>query len=102
MYGLVTISGMKHNPQLYDEFLDDVVETYTDILKREAKCCAADPKIVEKIEKELSTPTGDLRYYFSTIIDGLIGSHKDETRGLLWDEDLAFNEADRFMETVWG
>ena len=98
--GLVTISGVRHNPQLYDEFLDDVVDTYTARLKKVAE--GEDPETVEKIEKELSTPTGDLRFYFSTLIDGLIGPFKDDDRGLLWVDDMAYNEVDRFMETVRG
>lgn len=100
MYGLVTIAGMRKNPQLYDEFLGDVVEMYVDILKVQAKG-EEDPEIVEKIEKEISTPIGDLRDYFSTIIDGLIYPVKDD-RGLLWDEDMAHVEADLFMEKVRG
>lgn len=92
-----TAGELKHNEQAYSDFLDEIVDKYVDRLKREAE--GADPKTVEKIKKELTTPTGDLKYLFSCQVDAYLSKVRacmdDESP---WATGFVLNEIDRLLE----
>ena len=94
---MATVGELKYDKQVYDDFLDDIVDMYIDRLKREAE--GADPEDEEKIEKELSTPTGDLRYFFSCQVDDFLSTTNDkfDLNDVLWRGDFALDEIDRLL-----
>lgn len=77
---MMKIKNLKTSETIYDAFLREIVAAYLGKLAdAAAEADDEDEAFRELLEEEMATPEGELTYYFSIEVDGIIGTLTDDT-----------------------